>query len=237
MRLGYNVQFGDTRGDLRIVMHFEETSPDSKTFLPHPDTCTMRHEILHKGDPRSSNKGVAYLSFSPADRVNDPSTYPFSALEASDSPQSSLCGYVSYHKTLAEAKEYDRLRSIIKSTARNGGSDAKQTLLALTYELKEKFGLTAGHRIALNKLEVELNLPLTVFEDFVVPRSPLSDDKVSALFTGNRIFLRDFDDDSETDGAVGVVEGWDGRTGKFNVKLNGEDVARPFRPINIALGS
>ena len=235
LRLGYNVQFPDTRGNLPIVMHFEETSSHSRTFLPHPDTCTMRHEILHKGDPRSSNKGVAFLSFSPAERVNDPSTWPYLALEASDSPQSSLCGYVSYHKTLAEAAEYDRLRSTIKSTARNGGNNVNQTLLALTYQLKDRFGLTAGHRIALNKLELELNLPLTVFEDFVVPRSPLSDDSVSSLFTGYRVVLRDFDDDSETDGAVGVVEGWDGHTGKFNVKLDGEDVARPFCPVNIAL--
>ena len=109
--------------------------------------------------------------------------------------------------------------------------------MALTYELKEKFGLTAGLRIGLNKLELELNLPLTVFEDFVVPRSPLSDDKVSSLFAGYVVFLRDFDDDSETDGATGVVEGWDGNTGKFNVKFNGEATARPFYPVNIALAS
>jgi hypothetical protein len=68
LEIGYNVVFQDTRDDLPIRMNFEETVDGSEIFFPLPDAWTRHHEILHnKNDPRSSNRGVAFLSISPAD--------------------------------------------------------------------------------------------------------------------------------------------------------------------------
>eukprot|EP00956_Cyclotella_meneghiniana_P034336 scaffold103805_cov17-Cyclotella_meneghiniana.AAC.1 len=64
----YNVAFPDERGILPVTMDFVETAVGSNIFSPNIDTWITRHEILHKNDPKSSNRGVSFLSISSANR-------------------------------------------------------------------------------------------------------------------------------------------------------------------------
>lgn len=246
LTMEYNVAFPDERGVLPVTMDFVETAVGSNIFFPNIDTWITRHEILHKNDPKSSNRGVSFLSISAANRVNDPSTFPYVVMEASDSPNAGLCIYVSYHKTEDDIAEYTQIRDLVRSTATNDlmmnrarneneVAEVHHTLLQLSQQLKDNFGLTAGLRCGLNLLEHKLNLPLSTFNDFVVPRCELSNEKINVLLEGKWVYLRNLVVNPEINNKVGVVEGWNADTGRFRVRLNGEDYVRLIRPGNLAL--
>ena len=234
--IGYNVNFPDGRGGSFTRMEFQETSLGSNMFVPIPDTWIRRYEILHKGDSRSSNMGVAFVCISPSDRVNDPTTYPLMLMESSDVPCSSPCVYVSYHKTEEDVVKYRRIKTSITNAARSGRSNAMEIICPLIKDLKEaKIELNAGYRVALNKHEIEQHLPLTTFNDYVVPRCHLTNETISLVFTGKVFFVMDCDDNPDINNSNGVIVKWDGEKGKFAVRLSGECRDRLLPAKNIAL--
>lgn len=236
LSLGYNVTFPDERGICFARMEFIETSLGSDVFLPLPDTCIQRHEILHKDDPRASNMGVAFLSISPTDRVNDPTNFPVTMMEPSDMPFTRPCVLVSYHKTEEDAFRYKRIISTIVKTARMGKNNAMETILPLLNKVKqENVELSPGYRLALNKHEIEKHLPLTIFNDYGVPRSCLSNETISSLFKGKGLSVTDYDDNPEMNDKNGVIVDWDGEKGKFLVRLAGESDNKLLPAKNISL--